>query len=47
MPVIVDVALDELDSFISEMSPSGLFLWVGTSTDEEEELVLRKLLKWK
>jgi hypothetical protein len=47
MPVIVDVALDELEWFIDNNRPEGLFLWVGTSSDEEEELVLKRLESWK
>lgn len=47
MPVIVDVSLKELDDFIDKVRPEGLFLWIGASSSEEEELVLKKLNKWK
>jgi hypothetical protein len=47
IPVIVDVALDELDHFMDTMPPEGLFLWVGTHSVEEEEGVLKKLLGWR
>ena len=45
--VIVDLDLSDLDAFMQEVSPKGIFLWIGTSNREEEETILKRLLKWK
>ncbi|OQY32482.1 MAG: hypothetical protein B6241_10815 [Spirochaetaceae bacterium 4572_59] len=47
MPVIVDVALEELETFMDEMSPEGLLLWTGCDSDEQEEDVLKRLKRWR
>ncbi len=46
MPVIVDLARRELDDFMSTMDPRGLFLWVATESEEEEQALLRKVERW-
>jgi len=45
--VIVDLNLTDLETFMQEVSPKGIFLWVATTSHEQEELVLKKLMKWK
>lgn len=44
--VIVDLSPAELEGFMDEMSPEGLFLWVGADGDEQERDILRGLEKW-
>jgi hypothetical protein len=46
MPIITDVALQELAGFTNVMSPEGLFLCVPTTNEEEELKVLRHLETW-
>jgi hypothetical protein len=46
VPVIVDLNMNELDAFIAEMKPQGLFLWVSTDNEEEEIEILNRLNKW-
>ncbi|MDC7233539.1 MAG: hypothetical protein PQJ58_09925 [Spirochaetales bacterium] len=46
MPVIADVAVDELEDFMAAVRPEGIFLWVGAESDEEEERILDRLLHW-
>jgi hypothetical protein len=46
MPVIVDLNKDELESFMDEMDPQGLFLWVATQDEEEELEILKRIEKW-
>jgi len=45
--VIVDLGLTDLETFMQEVNPKGIFLWIATSSREEEESVLKKLMKWK
>ena len=45
--VIVDLDLTDLDRFMQEVDPTGIFLWIGVSSHEQEEAILKKLLKWK
>ena len=45
--VIVDLDLVDLDTFMNEVTPKGIFLWVGTSNSDQEEATLKKLLRWK
>ena len=44
--IIVDLDKNDLEAFIKEVSPVGIFLWVAVE-DKEEEAVIRRLLKWK
>lgn len=46
VPVIVDLNKHELDAFMAEMKPQGLFLWIATESEEEELEILRRLAKW-
>ncbi len=46
VPVIVDLNKKELDGFMAEMKPEGLFLWIATDNEEEESEILKRLSKW-
>ena len=46
MPVIVDLSPSELDEFIESMHPQGLFLWVSTTSEEEELAIIERLKRW-
>ena len=46
VPIIVDLNLEELDEFMDEMDPIGLFLWVATENEEQELEILRRIRKW-
>jgi hypothetical protein len=46
VPIIVDLNKEELDPFMDEMDPQGLFLWVATETEEEELEIIRSIEKW-
>ena len=46
IPVIVDLSVDDLDSFITVMDPQGLFLWVAIEDEQEETAILDRLVKW-
>ncbi len=45
--IIVDLAKEDLDGYMEKMSPKNTFLWVATESDEEEQAIMKKLLKWK
>ena len=46
VPVIVDLQIGEVEAFMAEMEPEGLFLWIATETEEEELAILDKLYQW-
>jgi len=46
VPLVVDLNQKELDSFMDEMSPKGLFLWIATANEEEELDILKRVAKW-
>ena len=46
VPTIVDLNKNELEPFISEMRPEGLFLWIATEKEEEELEILKRLKRW-
>ncbi len=45
-PVIVDLNKRELEAFMQEVSPEGIFLWVASESEEEERDILRRVAKW-
>jgi hypothetical protein len=45
--IIVDLDKSDLDEFMRIMSPKGIFLWIATDNEEEEEAIIKKLLHWK
>jgi len=46
VPIIVDLNLAELESFMDEMNPQGLFLWVATENEQEELEILKRIERW-
>jgi hypothetical protein len=46
MPIIVDLNKAELESFMDEMNPQGLFLWVATENEQEELEILKRIERW-
>jgi hypothetical protein len=46
IPVIVDLNPAELDEFIAQMDPHGLFLWLATTSEEQELDILERLNRW-
>jgi hypothetical protein len=47
VPVVVDLAQEDLEAFMNEMSPKGLFLWVATENEDEEIAIIKRIEKWK
>lgn len=46
IPVIVDLSPSELDEFIDDMDPHGLFLWVATESEAEELAIIKRIENW-
>lgn len=46
VPVVVDLRVEDLEVFMAEMDPKGLFLWVATENEEEELEILKHVEKW-
>ncbi len=46
IPVIVDLSREDLERFMNEMEPKGLFLWVATESEEEELAILKRMQRW-
>jgi hypothetical protein len=44
--VVVDLTLAELEPFIAEVSPKGIYLCIATNNQEEEQAVLKRIEKW-
>lgn len=44
--MVVDLQLAELDPFVAEMRPEGIFICVATHNEEQEHAVIRTLEKW-
>jgi hypothetical protein len=38
--------MKELDAFMVEMKPQGLFLWIATDREDEEIDILNRVAKW-
>jgi hypothetical protein len=45
-PVIVDLNKHELDAFMAEVKPEGIFLWIGTENEAEELELLKRVATW-
>ena len=45
--VIVDLDKRDLDAFMQEVRPEGIFLWIATENRQEEQDIMNRLLKWK
>lgn len=46
VPTIIDLNQKELDAFMAELKPPGLFLWMATDSEEEELEILNRVAKW-
>ena len=46
IPMIVDLNPAELDEFIAQMDPHGLFMWLATTSEEQELDILERLKRW-
>lgn len=46
LPVIVDLNKRELDAFMEQVRPEGIFLWIATESEEEELMLLEKVSHW-
>ena len=44
--VIVNLKKEELEDFISEVRPEGVFLWVGVYDEEEQRKVIERVARW-
>ena len=45
-PIIVDLNKTEIDAFMDEVSPEGIYLWVATENEAEELDLLKRVEKW-
>jgi hypothetical protein len=45
-PIIVDLNKREIDAFMDEVEPEGIFLWVATDSEEEECDLLKRVARW-
>ncbi|MEW5957413.1 MAG: hypothetical protein AB1801_06800 [Chloroflexota bacterium] len=46
-PVIIDLQQHELEPFIQQMEPEGLFLWIATRSEAEELAIIERLEQWR
>lgn len=46
-PVIIDLQKHELDDFMASVRPEGIFLWIATENEAEEEDLLKKIGRWQ
>lgn len=44
--VIVDLKKHELEGFIDQMRPEGIFLWISENDESEQQRILKRLEKW-
>jgi hypothetical protein len=44
--IIVDLAKEDLDEYMEKMSPKNTFLWIATSSEEEEMDIIKRVTKW-
>ena len=44
--IVLDLRIDELEAFIAEVSPKGLYLCIASNSTEEEKAILKRLEKW-
>ena len=44
--VIVDLAITELEEFIVNMDPKGLYLCISTSDCEEQQRIIERITRW-
>jgi len=46
IPLVIDLAKEDIVAFTDAMTPEGLFLWVATQSEEEEIEILKYIEKW-
>jgi hypothetical protein len=46
IPLVIDLAKEDLDAFMAAMDPKGLFLWIATEHEAEEIAILKRIEKW-
>jgi hypothetical protein len=46
VPLIVDLAKEDLQPFMAAVQPVGLFLWIATDSEEEQLAILKRVEKW-
>lgn len=46
IPVIVDLAKEDLEAFMAAVRPEGLFLWIATELEEEQLAILKRVERW-
>ena len=46
VPLVIDLAKEDIVAFTDVMNPEGLFLWVATESEEEEIEILKHIEKW-
>jgi hypothetical protein len=44
--VVVDLQLSELEPFLAQVEPEGIYLCVGTESEEQELAILKRLMRW-
>jgi hypothetical protein len=44
--VVVDISQAELESFIAEVPPKGIYLCMQAESAEEEEAILKRIERW-
>jgi len=45
-PVIVDLNKRELDAFMEQVAPEGIFLWIASESEDEERAILKRVAQW-
>lgn len=45
--VVVDLKVEELEPFMSEVSPLGIYLCISSEDYDEQQAIMNRLLKWK
>ena len=45
--VVVDLKVEELEPFMDAVSPEGIYLCIASDDEEEQQAILKRLLKWK
>jgi hypothetical protein len=46
IPIIVDLSAEDIDEFMEEIDPKGIFLWVATESERDEIDILKRVEKW-
>ena len=46
VPVIVDLAVEELEPFMAEVNPEALYLWLAEDSEEQQLEILKRVSQW-